>query len=212
MTHTDIVVLGGGGHAKVLIAILKKLRAYSILGYTDLKQHGDILGIPHLGNDDALKEIRAHRSSCAAAMGIGTVRPSSLRTERRQFLEALGFALPPIIAPTAIVNEDVEVSPATVIFDGVVVNSGSRIGRGVILNTNSTIEHDCTIEDDVHVAPGATLSGGVRVGTRSVVGAGATVIQSVSICADCLVGAGATVTETIAQPGVYVGTPARRLR
>jgi len=212
MIHTDIVVLGGGGHAKVLIAILKKLHAYNILGYTDPRQHGDILGIPYLGTDDALKAIRADRSSCAAAIGIGTVRPSSLRAERRQFLEALEFALPPIIAPTAIVNEDVEVGPATVIFDGVVVNSGSRIGRGVILNTNSTIEHDCTIEDDVHVAPGATLSGGVRVGTRCIVGVGATVIQSVSICAECLVGAGATVTENISQPGVYVGTPARRLR
>jgi UDP-perosamine 4-acetyltransferase len=212
MIYTDIVVLGGGGHAKVLIAILKKLCTYNILGYTDPTRHDEILGIPYLGTDDALKAIRAERRSCAAAMGIGTVRPSSLRAERRQFLEALRFALPPIIAPTAIVNEEVEVGPATVIFDGVVVNSGTRIGRGVILNTNSTIEHDCTIEDDVHVAPSATLSGGVRVGARSVVGVGATVIQAVSICAECLVGAGATVTETIVQPGVYVGTPARRIR
>jgi sugar O-acyltransferase (sialic acid O-acetyltransferase NeuD family) len=212
MMHTDIVVLGGGGHAKVLIAILKKLHAYNLLGYTDPRQHGDILGIPYLGTDDALKAIRAERRSCAAAIGIGTVRPSSLRAERRQFLEALGFALPPIIAPTAIVNEDVEVGLATVIFDGVVVNPGCRIGDCVILNTHCTVEHDCTIEHYVHVAPGATLSGDVRVGSGSMIGAGATVIHSVSICANCLIGAGATVTEDISEPGVYVGTPARQTR
>jgi len=212
MTRTEIVVLGGGGHAKVLISILKKSHTYAVLGYTDPTPRGDILGVPYLGADDALSMLRRQRSSCAAAIGIGTVRLSLLRTERRQFLEALGFTLPPIVAPAATVNEDVEVGFASVVFDGAVVNSGSRIGQGVILNTHCTVEHDCTIEDDVHVAPGVTLSGGVQVGARSIVGAGATVIQAVAICADCFIGAGATVVAPISQPGVYVGTPARRLR
>ena len=34
----SIVVIGGGGHAKVVISILRKLKRYRILGYTDLKE------------------------------------------------------------------------------------------------------------------------------------------------------------------------------
>ena len=32
-----IVILGGGGHAKVIISILKKIDKYEIVGYTDLE-------------------------------------------------------------------------------------------------------------------------------------------------------------------------------
>jgi sugar O-acyltransferase (sialic acid O-acetyltransferase NeuD family) len=208
----DIVVLGGGGHAKVLISVLKRLQTYAVLGYTDPEDNGVVLGVPYLGTDEVLDTVRASRPSCAAAIGIGTVRPSPLRAERRRFLEKLGFALPPIVSPAATVNEDVSIGEGTVVFDGVVINPGCRIGDCVILNTHCTVEHDCRVEDYVHVAPGATISGGVRVGAGSMVGAGATVIHSVSICEDCLIGAGATVTEDIVEPGVYVGTPARRIR
>lgn len=212
MSASDLVIVGGGGHAKVLIGILKRLGAYTLLGYTDLTDNGEILGIPYLGTDDRLKDIRAERDSCAAVIGIGTVRISRLRKERRQLLETLSFLLPPIVAPTAVVSEDVSLGPACVAFDGVIVNPGCHVGAGVILNTHCTVEHDCTIEDEVHVAPGATISGGVRVGSGSMIGVGATVVHSVSICEDCLIGAGATVTHTIVEPGVYVGTPARRTR
>lgn len=212
MSTSDIVILGGGGHAKVLISVLRRLRTYAIVGYTAPEDNGVVLEVPYLGTDDVLEAVRAARPFCAAVVGIGTVRPSPLRAERRRWLETLGFALPPIVSPAATVNECVSIGEGTVVFDGVVINPGCRIGDCVILNTHCTVEHDCTVEDYVHVAPGATISGGVRVGAGSMIGAGATVIHSVSICEGCLIGAGATVTENISEPGVYVGTPVRRLR
>jgi acetyltransferase-like isoleucine patch superfamily enzyme len=86
------------------------------------------------------------------------------------------------------------------------------LGMGVIANTHSTIEHDVTLADWVHIAPGATLSGGVTVGRFSMIGAGATVIEGTNISADTIVGAGATVVHDIVEPGVYAGCPARRLK
>ena len=64
----------------------------------------------------------------------------------------------------------------------------------------------------MHVAPGAVLSGGVTVGDDCMIGAGATVIQDVVLCAGCLIGAGSTVVGEISVPGVYAGSPARRIR
>ena len=64
----------------------------------------------------------------------------------------------------------------------------------------------------VHVAPGATISGGVTIGHFSMIGVGATIIEGKKIAASCLVGAGATVVRDLTEPGVYVGSPARRIK
>jgi UDP-perosamine 4-acetyltransferase len=64
----------------------------------------------------------------------------------------------------------------------------------------------------VHIAPGVTISGGVTIGRFSMIGAGATVIEGRRIASECIVGAGAIVVHDLTEPGVYIGSPARRIR
>lgn len=206
----DVVVIGGGGHAKVLLAVLHKL-GWSIAGYTDRDDRGAILGTSRLGGDDELAGILAARPGCAALVGVGKVDASTLRLRLQRDAEALGFETPVAVSPHAVVNEGVRLGAGTVVFDGVVMNSGATTGDACILNTHATIEHDCILGDDVHVAPGATVSGGARIGDHCMIGAGATIIHGVSICAGCVIGAGAVVVADIAEPGVYAGNPARSL-
>jgi sugar O-acyltransferase (sialic acid O-acetyltransferase NeuD family) len=206
-----IVVIGGGGHAKVLISVLKK-SGWSVAGYTDRADAGQILGSRWLGTDEVLPGLLAEDPDCAALVGIGKTDAGSLRTEVQRELDRLGFRVPAVSSPDAVVNEEVLLGDGTVVLDGACVNSGVVVGPLGILNTNSTVEHDCRLGENVHVAPGATLSGGVTVGDHTMVGAGATVIHGVTICAGCLVGAGAVVVEDITEPGVYTGVPARRVR
>ena len=92
------------------------------------------------------------------------------------------------------------------------VNSGTVAGGLCILNTNSTVEHDCRLGDNVHVAPGATVSGGVTIADDCMIGAGSTIIQGVTVCPSCLIGAGSIVIKDLDIAGVYVGNPARRVR
>lgn len=205
-----IIILGGGGHAKAVITVIKKTGRFEILGYLDITNRGEILGIKFLGDDERLSDIKREHPQCAAALGVGHVSISSKRCELKSKLEDLKFDLPAIISPTAIINEDVKIGKGSVVHDGVIVNSGAVIGECSIINNNSTIDHDCQIADFVHIAPGATLSGGVEVGARSIVGAGASVIQNTIIGDDCLIGAGAVVTDKCEEPGTYVGIPVRR--
>jgi sugar O-acyltransferase (sialic acid O-acetyltransferase NeuD family) len=205
----EIVVIGGGGHARVVISTLKKQGMYRILGYTDLADRGVLLGVGYLGDDGALEDLARRSSSCCAAIGVGSVAADRKREDLFCLIERLGLSLPVVLSPNAIVNEGVTLGRGTVILDGAVINPGCQVGCGVIINTNSTVEHDCAIEDFVHVAPGAVLSGGVRVGRRTLIGAGATVRQSVQICGDCTIGAGAAVVSDCVRPGVYAGVPAR---
>jgi len=208
---SDIVVIGGSGHAKVVIGILKKMPEFNIIGYTDIVDNGNILGIPYLGADSVLHEIKKERERCSAVIGLGHLQPSDKRAEIFEQLLASSFTLPSIISPHAIINEPVEIGPGTVVFDGVIINPGVRIGKGVILNSNSTIEHDCSIGDYVHIAPGATICGGVRINNNSIIGAGATVIQNITIQDDIIVGAGTTVYKDLISPGTYIGSPLRNI-
>jgi sugar O-acyltransferase (sialic acid O-acetyltransferase NeuD family) len=208
---TEIVVIGGGGHAKVLIGVLRKLDR-TVLGYTDRCDRGMLLGVAHLGEDDALPAVAVAHPGCGALVGVGKVDAAPLRLSLQQDAAAIGFDVPVVVSPDAVVNEDVRFGDGTMVFDGVVVNSGAATGRACILNTHATIEHDCILGDDVHVAPGATVSGGVRIGDHCMIGAGATITHGVSICAGCVIGAGAVVVGDIAEPGIYAGCPARRLR
>jgi sugar O-acyltransferase (sialic acid O-acetyltransferase NeuD family) len=207
-----LVLVGGGGHAKVLISVLKKSGSYELIGYTDVRDSGELLGIPYLGTDSALEEIKETLADCCAAVGVGKVSVNEKRMQIVDRLALLGFRLPVIISPHAVVNEDVTIGDGSVIFDGAVVNTGTIIGRASIINTNSTVEHDCIIGDNVHVAPGANLSGGVRVGHNCMIGTGANIIQGIGICADCLIGAGSIVVKDVTIPGTYAGNPAKRIR
>ena len=206
-----IVVIGGGGHAKVLISLLKKL-GWEILGYTDEQDRGFILGIPYLGDDRVLPGVLRTHQRCSAVIGLGKTDTSTARGRLQREIRALGFDSPVVVSPRAVVNEDVELDAGTAVFDGAVVNSGTVAGGHCVLNTNSTVEHDCRLGENVHVAPGATVSGSVTIGDDCMIGAGATLVQNVTVCSGCLIGAGSTIVADIDIPGVYVGNPARRIR
>ena len=193
----------------MLVSVLKKTGFYRVIGYTDGADKGPILGIPYLGTDNILYELKEWNPDCRATIGLGTVGKTEGRRRLRDLLEGLGLNLPTIVSPHAILNEEVSLGKGTVVFDGAVINPGTTIGACAIINTNSTVEHDCRISDHVHVATGATVCGGVEIGESCIIGAGATVIQYLTICPNCVVGAGAMVVKDISEAGTYVGNPAR---
>lgn len=205
-----IVIIGGGGHAKVVASIIKKLKNFDLLGYTDRENRGTLLGAPYLGADEALASIIKQHGKCSAALGIGYLGKGDLRERIVEKLRGLGFTTPAVISPNAVINEEIQIGEGTIVMDGVVINSGSRIGRYAIINTQASIDHDCEIGDFTHIAPGVTLSGGVKVGARSFVGAGATVAQYKTIGDRCIIGAGAVVVNDCLEPGIYLGVPAIR--
>ena len=124
----EIVVIGGGGHAKVLISLLKKL-GWDILGYTDEQDRGLILGVPYLGDDGVLPGVLED-----ASVLLGDDRASG-RSMRRRRAPACSVRSAPSVSirpwssrRSAVVNEDVELGAGTAVFDGAVVNSGTVAG------------------------------------------------------------------------------------
>lgn len=201
----DVVLVGGGGHARVLASVLRRI-GWSIRGYTSPDDGGSLLGIPWLGDDSVLETWDP--STVNLAIGVGMPHPASTREGIVERLRRFAFLT--VVAPSAVVDGSVEIGEGSVVFDGAVVQTGARIGRVAIVNTGSTVDHDCRVDDYAHVAPGATLCGGVVVGRGAMVGAGATVLPGRRVGEGVVVGAGAVVTADCPGPGVYVGAPARR--
>jgi len=202
-----IVVIGGGGHAKVIINILKKLDMFDIIGYSDINNNGEILGIKYLGNDEILSEIILDYKNCNAVIGIGNISISDLRKRVYVKVKKLGFEFPPVISPNAIINEDVTIGEGTVVFDGAIINNSSKIGKCAIINTSSIIEHDCNVGDFVHITPCSILSYGVNIGNDSFIGSGTVVIHNLKITNNCLIGSGSIVIKNILKKGKYWGIP-----
>ena len=103
-------------------------------------------------------------------------------------------------------------SDGTVVMQGAVVQSCARIGNHCIINTAASVDHDCVIEDYVHISPNATLCGGVTVGEGSQVGAGAVVIPGIKIGRWSLVAAGAVVMKDVPDNVLVLGNPARVIK
>jgi acetyltransferase EpsM len=91
------------------------------------------------------------------------------------------------------------------------VNALVTIGKNVILNTGCIIEHECILEDAVHIAPGAVLAGAVCVGERTFIGANSVVKQNIIIGKDATIGAGSVLITNVLDNEIWVGNPAKRI-
>ena len=200
----QIVLVGGGGHCKVIIDAIKLKNKFSIYGITDFKlaKKTKILGVPVLGKDDMLLEI-FKKGIKYAFISVGSVGDCSIRKRIDKELVKIGFKLPVIIHPRAIAAKDAEIGEGTFVAAGVVINPGTRIGRNAIINTSASIDHDCEIGDFAHIAPGVTLSGGVKIGSETHIGVGANIIQCVKIGIGCMIKAGALLTDNLGDRQIW---------
>lgn len=201
------IVIGRGGHAKVLLSTLLLCRR-RILGFVDLDPTAPpLLGIRCLGRDAAV--LLHAPGDVRLVNGVGSADSTVLRQNVYDRFSREGYRFATVIHLSATVAPEVQMEDGVQIMAGAILQSGSSVGSNAVINTGAIIDHDCVVGAHAHVAPGAVLSGGVRVGPGAHIGTGARIIQGVSIGAAVVVGAGAVVIKDV-PPGVTtVGVPAK---
>lgn len=211
MKMEKIILIGAGGHCKVVIDAVLLNKQFKIAGITDSsKKKGErILGLfPIIGGDEQLIDcFKKGIKNCFITVG-STGNPVS-RVKIFEKIERIGYHSPNIIHPRAIVSKFTKMGDGNFIAAGAVINPGTVIGSHCIINTGSRIDHDCIIGDFVHIAPGSSLSGRVTVGNCSHIGTGSSVIQCVNIGKNTVIGCGSNVINDIGDNKKAFGNPCR---
>lgn len=207
--NLPVLVLGGGGHAKVLIETLQ-LRLIPILGIVDIDsgQHGaNVLGVTVVGDEDLVNGFAPDALLLANALGSIHLPLGRMALYRK--FKARGFTFATVIHPSAVVSSYAIIGEGCQIMAGAVIQPCSVIGNNTIINSRASVDHDCVIGEHSHLAPGVTVSGGVTIGNAVHLGVGASVIQGVTIGSNSLIGAGSVVVTNVPENSEYLGVPAR---
>ena len=211
---TPVIGLSAGGHAKVVIDILRLCGGYDLVGLLDPKAElwgSTVEGVPILGDDRLLGEL-VERGVRHAFVGVGSVGDPRPRQRLYQIACEEGLQLVSAIHPSAVVARSAVVGRGATVMAGAIVNPAARLGNNVIINTGAIVEHDCVIGDHSHVATGAHLAGSVQVGPGALIGLGASVRQGIRVGSGAVVGTGAAVVAHVADREVVAGVPARSLK
>ena len=205
-----VVGFGAGGHATVVIEILRSMREYEIVGLLDTRVERDtsVLGVEVLGDDSMMSELKG-RGIEHAFIGVGTVGDAQPRRRLYEKVVSFGFQIVPAIHANAVVSVSAQIGIGPTIMAGAIINANAVIGDNVIVNTGAIVEHDCVIGDHTHIATGARMAGGVQVGPGSHVGIGAVIRQEIKIGEGAIVGAGAVVVRDVPAGKTVMGVPAR---
>lgn len=197
-----IVLIGAGGHGKVVIATARAA-GYEVVRVLD--DDPGLVGTDFCGLrvEGPILSVIGKPENSAVVIGIGDNRV------RAGLSAALDLRFATIVHPFSWLAPDVVLGEGTVVFAGSVVNSNARIGRHCVLNTSCSVDHDSSVGDFGHVAPGARLAGSVVLGEGACAGMGATVLPGVALGAWSMAGAGSVVVRDVPPGAVVMGVPAR---
>lgn len=208
----DVVIIGAGGHGRVVRDILSAEGKYRAVGFLDADPAlaGEwVDGLEVLGHVNLLPKLRRQKVK-GIIIGIGDNRT------RQQYAHLVeqdgGFELINAIHPAAVVSPGATIGRNVVIAAGAVISTSARLSDSVIVNTNAVVDHECLIAPAVHIAPAAVLAGRVSVGIGALVGLNATILPCLHIGEEAIIGAGAVVIDDVPPHATVVGVPARLIK
>lgn len=200
----SVVIIGASGHGKVIADTVLK-SGDKVVGFLDdgVEKETQIVGFSVLGKTEDYKNY----ADCEFVIAIGD---SYIREKIANELPVKWYTA---IHPTAVISSiDVEIGEGTVVMANAVINSSAKIGKHCIINTGAIVEHDNVLEDYVHLSPNVVLSGMVKVGKSTHIGAGSCTKQVLNIASDCVFGAGSVIVKDITESGTYAGVPVRKIK
>jgi sugar O-acyltransferase (sialic acid O-acetyltransferase NeuD family) len=201
MQKRELVIIGGGGHTRVLVGMLQAaglpLRGIATSNAALVGTH--VFDVPVLGLED---QIALNPAEVTLVNGVGNLASRegaglAPRAALYQRYRARGFDFLPLIARHAVVQPHVIMGEGVQVMSGAVVQPGTILGENVIINTQASVDHDVVIYPHCHIAPGAILCGNVVIGEETHIGAGAVVIQGIRIGCNVVIGAGAIITHHV---------------
>jgi acetyltransferase EpsM len=204
-----LILVGGGGHSKVILDVMSAQGEYELAGIGDDKYTHTFLqhGVPNGPVADMIKLLEQDDYHLIIAIGSNRIRHA---VKHRLGLPESKYAI--LIHPKAIIGSEVTIGEGSVIMPGAIINYGAFIGHHCIINSGSIIEHENALGNFVHISPSAALGGDVTIGDGAHIGIGAKVIEGRRIGGWSTLGAGAVAITDIPQHCTAIGVPAKPIK
>ncbi len=205
MLSDDLIILGAGGHCKVVADVISGSTGVRIRAIHDVNVsvHGKFIEGCEVTPWPPLQTI-------AAPIHIA-IGDCNRRADIAEEVLQASIPLYSVISENALISPSAELMLGVFVAAGVIIAADSRIGRATIINHNAVVDHDTMVGDYSHIAPSATLCGGVWVGSRTLIGAGAVVLPGVKVGSGVVIGAGSVVNRDVPNDACVAGMPARGL-
>lgn len=207
-----VVLIGSGGHAKVLLDNIEASAKWEIKGV--VTTHADRIesfcGYPVFGPPSVLSQLYEEGLRCVA-LGIGGMLNVVDRSRVFRELVAQGFSFASTIHPSAVVSNRAFLARGVHLFAGAIIQASVSLGENAVVYGPSIVGHDSQIGDNVLISAGVTIGGGAEIGSDCLLAVGCTVCPRCKVASGSSITAGAVVSRDITEPGRYTGRPARKL-
>ncbi|MCF8019079.1 MAG: PglB [Vallitaleaceae bacterium] len=142
----NLIILGAGGHGRVVKEAAEAMNVFDKIDFLDDNSEMAI------GKLNAISEISKEYKYAFVAIGS-----NELRMEWIKRIEELGYILPVLIHPRAIVSPSASVYPGTIVTMGALVQTNVVIEKGCIVGSGTIIDHDSFIGYGTHIDSGAIV-------------------------------------------------------
>ena len=201
MTLKSNIVLGSGGHSRVILENLYILNKKNIRLYDfNFSSKKNNLIFKNKVNDFkkiSKKEI-SKKNNIFLAIGDNALRKKYFISYRDK------INMPNLISKNSNISLLSKVGIANFFNHFCFIGPNVIIGDNNIINTKSLIEHDVKIGSHCHIGPDVKIGGGSFIGNNVMCGIGSILINKIKICSDVILGAGSIVTKNISKPGTYI--------
>lgn len=209
-TTQDLIVLGGGGHARVVIQAAQSRGEWNVVGYVDPnKRDASRLGTRYLGEDAAKVALDPAFANCRFVLGVGSTFEARVRREIVQQSRVPAGRWATVVHARAVVSPTATLGPGTVVLAGALVNAGASVGAHAIVNSGAILEYDSVLGAFVHAAPAVVVAARARIGEGAYLGIGCRIRERLTLGENVKVGMGAVVLRSVPDGRVVIGVPAK---
>ena len=208
----DLYIIGAGGFGREVAWIVERINSikptWNLKGFIDDNETlwGSKEGEYHVfGGCEYLSALEDVYAVCA-------VGSSNVRKKIIEKLKDTSVKFATLVDPSVLYSNSVKIGEGAIVCAGTIITVTVNIGDHVIVNLDCTIGHDAVIDDFVTIYPSVNVSGNVLIGECSELGTGTQIIQGKKVISNTIIGAGAIVVKDCIESGIYVGSPAKKIK
>jgi len=142
----NLLILGAGSHGLVVQETAEAMEIFDRIEFLDDQLEKAI------GKLDETESFSKEYRYAFVAIG-----DNELRMEWIKNAEALGFTIPVLIHPKAVVSTSASIYPGTIVTLGAIINANVVVEKGCIISCGSVVDHDSFVGFGTHVDCGAIV-------------------------------------------------------